>query len=241
MRSTQVSSVSEENTYDPFPVFLENLRAEENEPLGYKLAKRSFDLFVAITLLIISAPLLLVIAIGVKFTSSGPILFRQERIGKGGKPFTFVKFRSMTHNADNKIHRDYMQKLINGEVEESENDGSLYKIENDPRITEFGHFLRRTSLDELPQLLNVVQGSMSLVGPRPPIAYEVNAYKSWHLHRLSVKPGITGLWQVSGRSSTTFDEMVKLDLEYIEKRSFYTDLKILFQTIPATLNTKTAA
>ena len=241
MRSTQVSSVHEENSNDPFPVFIENLRAEEQEPFGYKVAKRTFDLVVAISLIVISAPLLLVIALSVRLTSGGPILFRQERIGKGGKPFTFVKFRSMKHNADNQIHREYMSKLINGDVDAEENDGSLYKIENDPRITEFGHFLRRTSLDELPQLFNVVSGSMSLVGPRPPIAYEVKAYKGWHLQRLSVKPGITGLWQVSGRSSTTFDEMVKLDLEYIDNRSLYTDIKILFQTIPATLNTQTAA
>ena len=241
MRTTEVRSVSGEDRYDPLSTFVENLATEDKDPLGYSVLKRIVDLVFALALIIVSAPLLVVIAIGVKISSRGPVLFKQERIGRGGKSFTLLKFRSMAHNADNGIHREYMKKLISGDLDTANGENSLYKIENDPRITEFGHFLRRTSLDELPQLFNVVSGSMSLVGPRPPIPYEVNAYKSWHLQRLSVKPGITGLWQVSGRSSRTFDEMVQLDLDYIENRSLYTDLKILFRTIPATLNTRTAA
>ena len=241
MHSTEVRSVPEENTYDPFSEFIENARVDEKNSQIYGLAKRGFDLVLALTLLLLFTPLLIVVAIGVRLTSKGPVLFKQERIGKGGTPFTLVKFRSMKHNADNQIHREYMNKLIRGDLDSGQDDSSLYKIQDDPRVTEFGHFMRRTSLDELPQLFNVVTGSMSLVGPRPPIAYEVQQYKSWHLQRLSVKPGITGLWQVSGRSATTFDEMVELDLEYIDNRSFFTDLKILFQTIPAALNTQTAA
>ena len=242
MRSTEIGSAPPEPPYDPVSEIVENLRNEKSvDPPGYRIAKRAFDVAVAVVLIIISAPLLIVIAIGIKLTSSGPVFFTQERVGKDGKPFTLLKFRTMHQDADNRIHREYMQRLINGEVDASDDEEALYKLQDDPRITEFGHFLRRTSLDELPQLFNVLAGSMSLVGPRPPIPYEVNAYKSWHLQRLSVKPGITGLWQVSGRSSTTFDEMVRLDLEYIARRSFQTDLKILFQTIPATLNTKTAA
>ena len=231
------------NTYDPLPLFLDQIKQEHKARTGYRVAKRILDFSVALILLILCTPLMIVLALAIKFTSKGPVFFTQERVGRGGKSFTFIKFRSMRHKADDSIHREYMNKLIQGDAESQseEGDDPLFKLKDDPRITEVGHFLRKTSLDEIPQLINVLSGSMSLVGPRPPIPYEVNAYKSWHMQRLSVKPGITGLWQVSGRSTTTFDQMVKLDIEYIEKRSLPLDVKIMFQTIPAALDLKTAA
>ena len=243
MSLQEVSGVSNNQTYDPLPHFLDQIKQEENARFGYRASKRIVDFTTALLLLILCFPLMLILSIIIKCTSKGPIFFTQERVGRGGKSFTFIKFRSMRHKADDSIHREYMAKLIQGEAESQADDGDepLFKMKHDPRITEVGHFLRKTSLDEIPQLLNVLSGSMSLVGPRPPIPYEVNAYKSWHMQRLSVKPGITGLWQVSGRSTTTFDQMVKLDLEYIEKRTLALDLKILFQTIPAALDLKTAA
>lgn len=242
MRLPEVSSIPEEPTHDPLSSFIQSINDEEHDQRGYGVLKRGFDFIIALTLILLSAPLLIVIALAIKITSRGPVLFVQERVGKGGKPFKFYKFRSMAHNNDTSIHEAYMQKLIRGEIEAGENgEGPSFKMEKDPRITEFGQFIRKTSLDELPQLFNVLNGTMSLVGPRPPIPYEVQAYKSWHLQRLSVKPGVTGLWQVSGRSSIAFDEMVQLDLEYIEKRNALLDLKILLKTIPAALDTNTAA
>ena len=243
MSLQEVSGVSNNQRYDPLPRFLDQIKKEEKARFGYRISKRVVDFTVALILLILLVPLMLIISILIKCTSKGPVFFTQERVGRGGKSFTFIKFRSMRHKADDSIHREYMNKLIQGEAESQADDGEepLFKMKHDPRITEIGHFLRKTSLDEIPQLLNVLSGSMSLVGPRPPIPYEVNAYKSWHMQRLSVKPGITGLWQVSGRSTTTFDQMVNLDLEYIEKRSLPLDLKILFNTIPAALDLKTAA
>ena len=240
MRLQEISSVPNESSVDPLADFIQSIQEEEQGQLGYGI-KRAFDVTVAFILITLSLPLMIIIALCIKLTSKGPVLFVQERVGKGGKSFKFFKFRSMTHNNDTSIHEKFMEKLIRGEVEAEDGTGPQYKMENDPRITEFGHFIRKTSLDELPQLFNVLNGSMSLVGPRPPIPYEVKAYKSWHLQRLSIKPGVTGLWQVSGRSSIAFDEMVELDLEYIEKRNFFLDLKILLQTIPAALNTSTAA
>ncbi len=242
MRLQEVSSVPKEPTLDPISGLIESIQQEEHEQKGYGIVKRSFDFTAALCLVVLSLPLLIIIALCIKITSKGPILFVQERVGQGGKLFKFYKFRSMKPDNDTSIHEAYMQKLIRGEVEANKaTEAPQFKIENDPRVTEFGRFIRKTSLDELPQLFNVLNGSMSLVGPRPPIPYEVQAYKSWHLQRLSVKPGVTGLWQVSGRSSVAFDEMVQLDLEYIEKRNIFLDLKILFQTIPAALNTSTAA
>ncbi len=242
MRLPEVSSVSNERTLDPLSDVIQSIHEEEHEQDGYLALKRSFDIAVTLALIILSGPLMIVIAIAIKITSKGPVLFTQERVGKGGKSFTFYKFRSMTHNNDTAIHEQFMKQLIRGEIEAQKvKTAPHYKMEDDPRVTPFGQFIRKTSLDELPQLFNVLSGSMSLVGPRPPIPYEVKAYKSWHMQRLSIKPGVTGLWQVSGRSSLAFDEMVQLDLEYIEKRNWRLDLKILLQTIPAALNTNTAA
>jgi lipopolysaccharide/colanic/teichoic acid biosynthesis glycosyltransferase len=191
--------------------------------------------------LLFLSPLFLAVAVAVKLNSKGPVLFRQTRVGQFGTPFTFLKFRSMYVNNDNRIHRDYVMSLISGNAQRQPSNGNgngqgVYKLTNDSRITRVGDFLRRTSLDELPQLYNVLRGDMSLVGPRPAIPYEVEAYQPWHRRRvLEAKPGITGLWQISGRSRVGFDEMVRLDVRYATKRSFWLDLTILLMTPKAVL------
>jgi len=197
--------------------------------------KRVIDIIGSSLAILLLSPVLCIISLLIMSTSKGPILFRQERLGQFGKKFIFLKFRSMHVNSDDAIHREYTKKLITeNKATEENSDGvhaPLYKIRNDPRITPIGEFLRKTSLDELPQLLNVLTGEMSLVGPRPPIPYEFENYDIWHRYRLlKVKPGITGLWQVTGRSSTTFDEMVRLDLKYIQEWSLWLDFKILLLT-----------
>lgn len=241
MRLTEVRSAIDEQV-DPVADIISSIQDNDENLDGYVFLKRCFDFVTALFLLILSFPLLIVIALAIKLTSKGPVLFVQERVGKGGKPFKFFKFRSMHQNNDTSAHEAYMHKLIRGEVDANSKDGApSFKMENDPRITPIGQFIRKTSLDELPQLINVLNGSMSLVGPRPPIPYEVKAYNSWHLQRLSVKPGVTGLWQVSGRSSIAFNEMVELDLQYIKERNLGMDVKIILQTIPAALKTDTAA
>lgn len=197
--------------------------------------KRAIDVAISGSALIVGAPLFLAIALAVKFTSKGPVLFRQRRVGRYGNPFTFLKFRSMYVGNNPAVHQEYVKGLIqgsnaNGSAGEPVN-GAVYKLTNDPRVTAVGRFLRKTSLDELPQFLNVFLGDMSLVGPRPPIPYEVESYDVWHRRRLlEVKPGITGLWQVTGRSRTTFDDMVRLDLQYAISWSLWLDLKILLKT-----------
>jgi lipopolysaccharide/colanic/teichoic acid biosynthesis glycosyltransferase len=198
----------------------------------YPVAKRALDIFGSVLGLLLLSPLFLSIAIAIKVTSKGPVFFRQQRVGQFGEPFTFLKFRSMYLNNDCRIHREYVKQLIEGRVGVPANgNGQVYKITNDPRVTAVGSFLRRTSLDELPQLYNVLRGEMSLVGPRPAIPYEVQSYKTWHRRRvLEAKPGITGLWQVNGRSRVGFDDMVRLDVRYAMRRSFWLDLKILLLT-----------
>ena len=198
------------------------------------ILKRIIDIVGAGTLTLLCLPLFVVIAMVVKCTSRGPILFRQERVGQYGRTFTFLKFRSMFVGNDHSVHKEYVTKLI---AEGAATDGAngngqnVYKLTNDKRITPIGKFLRRTSLDELPQLFNVLLGDMSLVGPRPPIPYELAAYQVWHRRRvLEVKPGITGLWQVTGRSRVKFDEMVRLDLRYATCWSPWLDLKIMALT-----------
>jgi lipopolysaccharide/colanic/teichoic acid biosynthesis glycosyltransferase len=196
--------------------------------------KRFTDVAGGILLLILALPLLLVVAAAVKMTSKGPVFFRQPRVGQYGRRFTFLKFRSMYANNDPSVHREYVRKLIAGTAERVTPDGKnegVFKLANDRRITPLGKFLRRTSLDELPQLLNVIRGDMSLVGPRPPLPYELAAYQTWHRRRLLlVKPGITGLWQVKGRSRVTFEDMVRLDLQYATAWSPWLDVKILLLT-----------
>jgi len=184
---------------------------------------------------VVLLPLYLVIAFLVKSSSPGPVLFVQERLGRHGRPFKFYKFRSMRHDADDSIHRQFAAMFINGDDDgcHARNGGkAVYKLEQDPRVTGIGRWLRRTSPDELPQLLNIIKGDMSLVGPRPPISYEIENYQPWHLERLKVIPGLTGLWQVSGRSQVSFDEMVHLDLHYINHWSLLLDLKIILRTVP---------
>lgn len=197
--------------------------------------KRAIDIIGSTILLIVASPVMLVTALAVKLTSPGPIIFRQMRIGRDGKPFCFYKFRSMRSDNDDSVHREYVKNLIQGrndEVNEGDADKPVYKLQTDTRITSVGRIIRRTSIDELPQLFNVLKGEMSLVGPRPPLPYEIENYLSWHMRRLQeVRPGITGLWQVEGRSKTTFDEMVRLDLRYIRNWSLWLDIKILFRTV----------
>ncbi|MFZ2446279.1 MAG: sugar transferase [Syntrophobacteraceae bacterium] len=211
---------------------IQRLRAGQRIPL---LLKRLIDIVGSLGALIVFSPLFLAISIMIKLTSDGPVLFRQRRVGRYGKVFTFYKFRSMYVNNDPAIHRDYVKKLIcSSKTGAGENGGSqekVFKIKNDPRITWVGRIIRKTSLDELPQFINVLRGEMSLVGPRPPIPYECEDYEIWHKRRIfDMKPGITGLWQVAGRSRTTFDEMVRLDIYYVRNWSLWLDLKILLQT-----------
>jgi lipopolysaccharide/colanic/teichoic acid biosynthesis glycosyltransferase len=200
------------------------------------LVKRMVDVLGSCGLLVLFSPVFVCIGVAIKRTSPGPILFHQTRIGQFGQPFMFLKFRSMYTDADPRVHEQYVQEFIlqskngSGAPDGLKQDG-LFKLSRDARITSLGHFLRRTSLDELPQLLNVLMGTMSLVGPRPPIPYEIKGYDNWHRRRvLEAKPGITGLWQVQGRSRTTFEDMVRLDLHYIDTWSLWTDLKLLLQT-----------
>lgn len=202
--------------------------------------KRTIDFLASLVLLIVISPLMAAIAVAIKLTSRGPILFRQKRLGRYGRPFTFLKFRSMIVNNDPAIHRDYIRQFIAGTANQhpaNGNGSNVYKLTRDPRITRVGRILRKTSLDELPQLFNVLIGQMSLVGPRPPLPYEFAAYEIWHRRRLlEARPGITGLWQVSGRSHTKFDEMVRLDLRYAKSWSLLLDFKIIMQTPRAVLS-----
>jgi lipopolysaccharide/colanic/teichoic acid biosynthesis glycosyltransferase len=201
--------------------------------------KRMMDVTGSLVLLALLSPVFFLIAAAIKLTSSGPVLFRQQRIGEHGTPFTFLKFRSMHANNDSSQHKEYVRQLIAGQAAKNPANGNgegVFKLTNDPRITPVGSFLRRTSLDELPQFVNVLRGEMSLVGPRPPVPYEVEAYATWHRRRLlEAKPGITGLWQVHGRSRVGFDEMVRLDLRYARQSSPWLDVKILLQTPKAVI------
>ncbi len=200
--------------------------------------KRTLDLLLAGLALLLVSPLFLLFAIIIKRSSPGPVFFVQERLGRDGRPFKFYKFRSMVHNSDDTIHRQFAAMFIAGDESgcAASNAGEkVFKLKRDPRITPIGAFLRRTSLDELPQLINIVKGEMSLVGPRPPIAYEIENYQPWHMERLKAVPGLTGLWQISGRSSVSFDDMVRLDIRYINEWSFRRDLAIIAKTVPVVL------
>jgi exopolysaccharide biosynthesis polyprenyl glycosylphosphotransferase len=198
-----------------------------HDTLYLRIGKRWIDVVGALVGLVLSAPLLLVAAICIKLESRGSVLYKSKRIGRSGRPFTFFKLRSMVNGADR--NRDRLSHL-------NESDGPVFKIARDPRVTRIGRFLRTTSIDELPQLFNVLSGDMSLVGPRPPIAEEVAQYEPWQFRRLEVRPGLTCLWQISGRSRIGFQEWMRLDLEYIRKQSFWLDVKILIRTIPAVLS-----
>ena len=202
--------------------------------------KRALDVVGSTILLLTLAPIFAIVSAAVKLTSKGPVFFPQERVGADGRPFRMVKFRTMHANADPSIHQRYVEDFIRTSSATRTGE-QIFKIVNDPRVTPVGHFLRRSSLDELPQFWNVLKGEMSLVGPRPPLPYEVAKYKSWHKRRLlEAKPGITGAWQVNGRSRTTFEEMVRLDLRYARSHSVWTDLKIIMATPKAMISGKGA-
>lgn len=217
----------------------EAVAGERRKPV-YRLAKRAFDLVVALLLLLVLSPLLLAIALAIVVDSGRPVLFRQARLGAVRRPdgtwqptpFTILKFRSMAVNADESVHAAHIRAFVDGQLTKS---GVGFKLEQDPRLTRIGRFLRRTSADELPQLLNVVRGQMSLVGPRPVPLYEATLYKARYARRFAALPGITGLWQVRGRASLTVDEMMELDLDYVDRASLALDLRILAATVPAVL------
>jgi lipopolysaccharide/colanic/teichoic acid biosynthesis glycosyltransferase len=228
---------------------------------GYFLAKRCLDIILAVLSVFIFSPVLVLAAVLIRLTSRGPALFRQERVGYGGRRFTMYKFRSMYIDNDDRLHRTAYEQFLRGERMSGKVDGDLLPegyapqstsdslpspkrkrlwASGDPRITPLGNLLRRSSIDELPQLFNVLKGEMSLVGPRPPIPYEVGLYQTWHMGRLDTLPGMTGVWQVQGRSRVSFDQMVQMDLEYIQRQSFWYDVKLLILTIPAVLSRKGA-
>jgi lipopolysaccharide/colanic/teichoic acid biosynthesis glycosyltransferase len=216
------------------PVFYPELSKQADKRRISTALKRAIDVIGSIVALTFLSPAFLVIAMVVKSTSKGPVFFRQHRLGRHGEPFVFLKFRSMYVGNDSSVHKEYVKKLISGNAQRHQCEGNsegVFKLTGDSRITPVGAFLRKTSLDELPQFYNVLRGEMSLVGPRPPIPYEVENYDVWHRRRLmEAKPGITGLWQVSGRSRVTFDEMVRLDLRYARNWSPWMDIKILLRT-----------
>ena len=205
------------------------------------IAKRCFDIVAAGSLLVLLAPLMLMIALMIRLDSRGPALFVQQRVGSrrvrhGGQcaweigTFDCIKFRTMRHNADQSLHEQHVKAFVEGQLGEYHGTTGTFKLQDDPRITRVGAFLRRTSLDELPQLFNVLRGEMSLVGPRPVPTYEAAAYQDWHRERLAALPGITGLWQVKGRSQVSFEDMIRMDIEYVRTQSLWTDLKILIAT-----------
>jgi exopolysaccharide biosynthesis polyprenyl glycosylphosphotransferase len=202
---------------------VEQRAMSQNVSLWYELAKRAFDLGATLIGVLLLSPVFIIVAGLIKLTSPGPVFFVQERNGCRGQVFKMYKFRSMVTNAE---------QLLKELESKNEVSGHMFKIKDDPRITWIGKLIRKTSIDELPQLFNVLKGDMSLVGPRPPIPREVVKYDAWHKLRLSVKPGLTGLWQISGRNGIGFEDMVRLDLKYIRERGFWYDLKIIFRTIP---------
>ena len=225
----------------PFDIHLyPDLMKQDRERRVSLTAKSVIDFVGSAAALILFSPLFLIIAAAITCTSEGPVFFRQERMGLNGRIFSLLKFRSMETGCDPRKHREYIAKYI-GEREGAAVEPGVFKLKDDSRVTAVGKFLRKTSLDELPQFINVLKGEMSLVGPRPPIPYECDLYDIWHKSRLlSCKPGITGLWQVTGRSRTTFDEMVRLDLKYIREWNLWLDLKIMFMTPKAVFGGKGA-
>ncbi len=221
--------------------------AQSSDRWLYFACKRCMDIILATALLILLSPLLLLIAILIKLDTPGPVIFVQERVGarrrsRGGQAvweirnFTLYKFRSMVQDADQSIHQAYIKAFVEGLVAVSDADGAKFKLTNDPRVTRVGWILRKTSLDELPQLVNVLKGEMSLVGPRPVPTYEVAEYRSRHYSRLATLPGLTGLWQVKGRCQVAFEDMIDMDIDYVSHQSLGLDLKILLLTIPAVLS-----
>lgn len=225
---------------DPF--LYPELSGNRNVESSFHILKRGMDIVLSCLLLLLLSPLIVIVAALVKCSSRGPIFFRQVRVGHMLKPFTIYKFRTMYATADHRAHHEYVSWFItSSHKSQDQRRDTVFKLTEDKRITRVGHVLRRTSLDELPQLWNVLRGNMSLVGPRPALPYEVRQYQPWHRYRvLEAKPGITGLWQVVGRSRTTFDEMVRLDLRYARNMSLWSDIKILLATPAAVITGKGA-
>lgn len=223
----------------------------ENQDYFYYFIKRAMDLILTIFLLILFFPIMILIAILIAIDSQGPIIFCQKRIGaqrwiRSGfsywqrTEFTCYKFRTMFHNADPSLHQDFVTAFVTGDIEQSNKTETTFKLHEDPRVTRVGKVLRKTSLDELPQFINILRGEMSLVGPRPDVPYAVKHYKTWQNERLAALPGLTGLWQTTARSNVAFDEMARLDIEYVRSHSLLMDLKILLLTLPAVLSGKGA-
>jgi lipopolysaccharide/colanic/teichoic acid biosynthesis glycosyltransferase len=213
----------------------------DRQPRAADAACRTLDVVVAALLLILLAPILLVISVAIRLESQGPVLFRQRRFGRSLATFTVNKFRTMREGVSHDVHREFVLSLIAGEQPPKTEGKPRFKLSSDDRVTRVGRLLRRSSLDELPQLWNVLRGEMSLVGPRPPIAYEVEHYPAHWFVRFAVKPGLTGLWQVSGRSELTLEEMIALDAEYVRRRSVWLNLWILLRTVPAVLSLRGAS
>lgn len=217
------------------------LATPDPAPMSYEILKRIIDVIGAALALVASAPLFAFVAALVKATSRGPVLFRQERVGRGGRTFTCLKFRTMHHHADDHVHRQYVTHLLRDEHPREGGRPGVYKLTEDRRVTRVGRWLRRTSIDELPQLINVLAGDMSLVGPRPMIPWETELLEPWQRLRFHVKPGLTGLWQVSGRSHLDYRSALRLDVEYVRQRSLRLDLQILARTPAAVLDLDQAA
>ena len=205
---------------------------------GYAAFKRGVDTLGALVLLLLLCPLFLVVALAVVIDSGWPIFYRGERVGRNAHTFQVLKFRSMRVNADSSVHAEYLRDLLSGHAEAN---GGIYKIPSDPRITRVGGFLRKSSIDEFPQLLNVLRGQMSLVGPRPEVPYALADYEPWMFRRFEVQPGMTGLWQVSGRGQLSVRDMLRLDVEYAERCDIGLDVGILVRTLPAVLRGTGAA
>lgn len=205
---------------------------EKNIGLTYNFFKRVLDIFCSIVGLIVLSPILLIVSVLIKLGSKGPIIFSQKRVGINGKEFNMYKFRSMVVNAE-----ELKEKL----AEKNEMSGPMFKIKDDPRITKVGKFIRKTSIDEIPQLFNVLRGEMSLVGPRPSLPNEVKEFEPWMLKRLDVKPGLTCYWQVMGRNNIDFENWMKLDVKYVNERSFWLDIKLIFKTFFVLFGDKNAA
>ena len=197
-------------------------REYNNESIFYIFLKRLIDLFGSVIGLIVLSPIILIVSLLIKFESKGPVIFSQDRIGKDGKVFKMYKFRSMVVNAE-----ELKEKL----KEQNEMSGPMFKMKEDPRVTKVGKFIRKTSIDELPQLINIVKGDMSLVGPRPSLPKEVKQFEDWMMERLEVKPGLTCYWQVSGRNNIDFEDWMKLDIKYVRERNTLTDIKLIFITV----------
>jgi lipopolysaccharide/colanic/teichoic acid biosynthesis glycosyltransferase len=218
----------------------------EGQQVGYSglirsranfLLKRAMDYILTIPGVIVISPFLFLIAVAIKLDSPGPVMYTQRRVGLNGRVFDMHKFRSMHQDADTSLHEEHIKAFADGNLDLSQG----VKLKDDPRRTRVGRVLRETSLDELPQVFNVLKGEMSLVGPRPVVVYEADLYDLWHSERFNVLPGMTGLWQVSGRSRVSFDEQLRLDIRYIRNQSLWLDIKILFQTLPAVLSKRGAA